>query len=129
MNMTTPPPTTTQLSLFDLDAGRTRRDAGMQRAAENAEGAEPGWADYALGLLRSLCERQPTVHVDDLSAICERQPASPNAWGAVWQRARRRGLIAKTGHERPTRLPGKHAHSMPIYRSLVYRQAAQRRRA
>jgi hypothetical protein len=48
----------------------------------------------------------------------------PNAYGAVWQRAIRSGLLAKTGRTRPSRQPGKNAHEYPVYRSLVCKVAA-----
>ncbi|HXI15184.1 MAG TPA: hypothetical protein VNM48_02350 [Chloroflexota bacterium] len=92
---------------------------GMDRASA---ASDPVWREYAYGKLLEVAARQKSVHVDDLHAVIEWHPASPNAWGGVWQRAIRRGVLAKTGLYRPTRLPGKHAHDYPCYRSLVYGQ-------
>ena len=108
------------LPLFDAAEGRARRDAGMACAAR-AQGTQ--WGEYAYGLLEQLCRERPEVHTDDLAAVLEWHPASPNAMGAVWGRAIRNGLIERTGALRTSRQPEKHAHSYPIYSSLVYRPA------
>ena len=84
--------------------------------------SDPVWREYAYLTLLEVAAQRKTVHVDDLHAVIAWHPASPNAWGGVWQRAIRRGVLAKTGLYRPTRLPGKHAHDYPCYRSLVYGQ-------
>lgn len=108
-------------SLFDLMAGRARRDAGVDAAAA-AQGTQ--WGVYAAGLLEGLARALPEVHTDDLARVIEWHPAHFNAYGAVWQRALRSGLLAKTGRTRPSKQPGKHAHEYPVYRSLVFGKEA-----
>lgn len=109
---------------FD-DAARlsetARRDAGIAQA----EGANPAlWRAYAYAKLRALAEQRATVHVDDLYAVLEWHPTSPNAMGGLWLQAIREGLIERTGEYRATRLPGKHSHVYPVYRSLVWQGRA-----
>jgi hypothetical protein len=107
----------TQPTLFDFAAGLAGKWEGMGRAAA---GAGPVWREFAYLALRGLALTRREVHVDDLYAACAWHPPRPNAWGAVWQRALREGLLEKTGRTRPTRLPEKHAHEYPLYRSLIY---------
>ena len=102
-----------------LEKERQLKLAGMDRASQ---GSDPVWREYAYVTLLEVAAQQKTVHVDDLHAVIEWHPANPNAWGAVWQKAIRRGVLAKTGLYRPTRLPGKHAHEYPCYTSLIYGQ-------
>jgi hypothetical protein len=114
-------PTMVQTSLFDLMSGRERREVGMDLAAA-AQGT--AWSSYCYGLLEGLAAELPEVHTDDLARVIEWHPAHFNAYGAVWQRAIRSGLLAKTGRTRPSRQPGKNAHEYPVYRSLVCKVAA-----
>lgn len=100
-----------------LSRERAARDEGMARASA---AVGPVWREHAFLALRDLAREKPTVFVDDLYARVEWQPRSPNAWGSVWQRAIREGLIRKTGRTAPSKLRGKHAHHYPVYESLVY---------
>ena len=109
------------LASFGAAEGRANRDAGMQRAAE-AQGTQ--WGQYAYDLLEGLALAQPEVHTDDLAAVIEWHPAHFNAYGAVWQRALRAGLLEKTGRTRPSKDPNKNAHEYPVYKSRVYREDA-----
>ncbi len=112
-----------QLSLFDAAAGRAARDAGMSQALHASGVIGLTWAEYAYRQLETVARRQATVHTDDVAPLMAVWPAAhPNAWGAVWLRAARAGLIAKSGQYRPTTQPGKHYHASPVWRSLVYRQ-------
>jgi hypothetical protein len=95
---------------------------GMDRAAEAEERRSPGFQTAAVALIRSIAEQQPTVHVDDVLAASTLEPRHHNAWGAVWSRAIKEGVIAKTGqHRRCKSDTKKHAHDYPVYRSLVFR--------
>lgn len=84
--------------------------------------ADPHWRDYIDAKLEGLARERKTIHVDDLYAVIDRYPDSPNSWGSIWQRAIKRGVLAKTGLSRPTKLPGKHSHEYPVYRSLFYQR-------
>lgn len=114
--------TPVQLTLSDAVSGALeaqRRDEGIARA----EGASDAvWRQYAYGKLRDLARTQRTIHVDDLYAVLEWHPASPNAMGGLWLRAIREGLIERSGEYRPTKLKGKHAHTYPVYASLVWQR-------
>jgi hypothetical protein len=97
------------------------RDRGMSLAAE-AQGME--WSDLAYDTILRIAASQPTVHVDDVLAQFSVTPDHPNAWGAVWMRAIRAGVIEHSGTVRPSSDPKKHRHQYPVYRSRAYRGEA-----
>jgi hypothetical protein len=109
------------IDLFSWSKGAALRDAGMAIASAAQERAAPGWADRAYAAIVAVALAQDTVHVDDVRLIFKEAPSHPNAWGAVWTRAIKDGVIAATGTIRRTTDPRKHRHSYPIYRSLIFR--------
>ena len=114
--------TTTQLPLFDLDAGRAARDAGMASAARHADRDPAVWsAEGAYAALVQLASKQPYIHTDDLAREYPPTCPRPNALGHVWMRAIKAGVIQRTAGSRPSKQPGKHAHEYRIYESGLYR--------
>lgn len=101
----------------DLEA-RQLRERGMALAANAQDRAEPSWSDTAFDAIVTVARRQTNLHVDDIIKRVS-QPAHHNAWGAVWMRAIKRGVIAATDQRRPSSDPKKHAHKYPVYRSLI----------
>jgi hypothetical protein len=79
----------------------------------------PRFADEALEAIKRVARRQIHVLVDDVLAECKARPNHPNAFGAVWMRAIREGIIQRTNQVRPSKDPAKHAHNYPIYFSLI----------
>ncbi len=116
----------TTTDLFGWADGAARRDRGMAIASEAQEHDVPGWAARAYAAIVVVACHQPTVHVDDVLRIFREQPAHFNAWGAVWQRAIRDGVISRTGMIRECRDPKKHRHLSPLYRSEIFDRAAMR---
>lgn len=86
-------------------AGREARDEGIQRAADGAETRIPGWGDRALDILacfasRSEARTQPFTSEDVRKYAANLGLPSPpelRAWGSVFQRAVRRGMIRRAG--------------------------------
>lgn len=107
--------------LFEFAAreAERRRDRGMALAAEAQERARHGWGQIAYEALIALARRQELIHVDDIVPLVA-PPEHPNAWGAVWLRALRAGVIEHTGQMRVSRQPQKHLHRYPLYRSRIY---------
>lgn len=98
-----------------------RRDAGMDAALVAEENHAPGFAAVAYGTIVSIARRQATVHVDDVLAACEVRPKHHNAWGSVWARAIREGVIRRSGEVRLCRTDKrKNAHAYPVYRSRLF---------
>jgi hypothetical protein len=109
-----------------ISDARARRDAGIEAAAEAEDRRQPAFAVAAYAAILSVATRQQTVHVDDVLAACSVRPASPNAWGSVWQRAIRDGVIIKTGRTRPCITDRrKNAHDYPVYASSLFGRAAK----
>lgn len=78
-----------------------KRDDGMARAIEHAESDQPGWAGIALDFLRGYAR----MHVDFLAedvvaaaAMLVPDPPDGRAWGYVFRRAAREGVIQKAGY-------------------------------
>ena len=90
---------------FDFAAARAARDDGIRRAAEHAEAVTPKWGDRAFEILRCFCHRPGGSGEDftseDVRAYAKNlglpDPPHLRAWGGVFQRAARAGLIVKTG--------------------------------
>lgn len=101
------------------------RDKGMGLAADAEDRAQPDFAERAYAAICAVALRQSTVHVDDVLKVCFVKPHHANAWGAVWVRAIKTGVIERTGTVRPCMTDiKKHKHQYPIYRSTIYGRAA-----
>jgi hypothetical protein len=109
--------------LFTWADGAALRDAGMATAAEAQERHDAGWADRAYAAIVSVAAAQSTVHVDDVRRVFHEVPRHPNAWGSVWHRAIRDGVIRRTGEMREARDPRKHRHRYPVYVSQLTQAA------
>lgn len=116
------PDTTTSVptpSLFDEDgrvsslaAGRADRDAGMALAESNAA---PEWRDRALAYLDELAAAGRPFTADDLvERVGLPETGSPNAVGALFGGAARRGLILRAGDTQATRR-ARHAGRVSVW--------------
>lgn len=112
-----PPPWT-------LDKARAERDAGMAQAFDHAERDEPDWGDIAYSFLVTFAHRHREFISEDVSDATKEtefpQPPTDRAWGAVYLRASKRGIIEKVGIGRSRR---RHASICPLWRSRIYRGA------
>jgi hypothetical protein len=106
--------------LFSWADGAALRDAGMMTAAEAQEHEQPGWAERAYQAIIAVARQRASVHVDDVLRVFPEQPAHPNAWGSVWQKAIREGVITRSGTVRETQDRRKHRHQYPVYLSAVF---------
>lgn len=105
---------------IDLFAwAKDRRDVGMTRAAQ-AQGIP--WSALAYGAIERVARRQAHVHIDDVLREGVPQPHHFNAWGAVWMRAIRDGVIQRSNQTKPCTVdPLKNAHRYPVYFSRIYK--------
>ncbi len=109
--------------LFSFRDAQTLRDQGLAQAAANA----PIFSALALQAIEAIARRQPQVHIDDVLSAGVTAPAHPNAWGAVWLKAIRKGFIMRTAATRPCKTDRKkHAHAYPVYASLIFKPEAGR---
>lgn len=90
---------------MSIEEARAARDAGIQQAAEHAEEASPNWGDRAFEVLRMFAAAKrasgSSFTSEDVrnSILGAHLPQPPHlrAWGSVFQRAARAGLIVKAG--------------------------------
>jgi hypothetical protein len=120
-----------QLAIFDdrgqptLQAARAARDHGMKMAIDHAEREVNGWGDLAYQFLENFCVSHETFISEDVSDASRKwgmvQPPTDRAWGSVYRKAARLGIIEKNGAGKSRR---RHASICPRWRSLVYRGVA-----
>jgi hypothetical protein len=101
---------------------QARRDAGMAQAEANAR---PDFSAAAFAAIERVARQQVHVHIDAVLAAMAvtgaPAPHHPNAWGPVWLRAIRSGIIQRTTETRPCQSdPKKNAHRYPVYFSLIF---------
>lgn len=104
-----------------FDWAKHRRDAGMTEAAFAEVFTNPDFGEAAYAAICHVARRQCELHVDDILRFCKAKPSHPNAWGAVWMRAIKDGVIVRTGTVRPCLSdPRKNKHQYPVYRSGLF---------
>lgn len=91
-----------QLSI-NFEAARRARDAGIARVAESSEELTPGWQDRALDLLRRYAHAQVTPFLGEEFRLWAHahgleEPHDGRAFGPVFQRAVRLGVIERAGY-------------------------------
>lgn len=112
-----------QLSFDDYTARQAMnaRDIGIIEAEFAETLVNPDFAEVAYAAICHVARRQVEIHVDDILRFCKVKPSHYNAWGSVWMRAIKDGVIMKTGMVRPCMSdPLKHRHSSPVYRSGLF---------
>jgi hypothetical protein len=113
--------TSQQLTLDDYAQAVFARDAGMALAELAETMVQPDFSAEAYAAICHVARRQSEVHVDDILRFCKVKPSHSNAWGAVWLRAIKDGVILRTGTVKPCLSdPLKHKHNYPVYRSGVF---------
>lgn len=104
--------------LFAYAEAKRRRDEGMSLAS-TAQGQQ--WSDLAYAAIEAIARRQFYVHIDDVLRANVPQPERPNAWGSVWMRAIRNGIIQRSIETRPCTVDRKkNAHRYSVYFSRIY---------
>ena len=77
---------------------------GIARSAARAENATPGWSEEAVVFLTEFARTKPDGFIAPIARRwCEEHglsaPPSPYAWGGVFLKASRRGIIVRDGYE------------------------------
>lgn len=103
-------------------------DAGMNRAAEHADAANPKWTDRAFQMVLDFAKTRHEFMGEEVRQWAHRQglplPPDGRAWGFVIVRAIRAEVIECAGY-RNTRIPPAHATPRAIWRSNIYREQAE----
>lgn len=96
------------------------RDRGTSLAALAQDGKSPCWSERAYEALIRVARRQEKLFADDLRAELREPPVHHNAFGSVWMRAIRDGVIVRTAETTHSREAIRHKHRYPIYSSKIY---------
>lgn len=105
---------------LSLDLARQRGLRGMERAAERAERASPGWVESALAKLLEQVQAIPhgqEFTIEGVRLVIEPmlpEPTDKRAWGHVTQAALRKLYILKTGNVAPA--ASSNGSPKPLYR-------------
>lgn len=78
------------------------------------------WKELAYAAVRRVAESQSEFTPDDVWATGLHKPTEARALGGVMMRARRAGLIKKTGRVQPTTQPESHRTDVTVWSSLIY---------
>lgn len=109
-----------QLTL-DSEVARVEAEQGMKRALEHAERIVVKWGDLAYIYLEQFCRGHLVFISEDVSDASKQygliQPPTDRAWGAVYQRAIKAGMIVQDGCGRSRR---RHHSICPRWRSKIY---------
>ena len=108
-----------QLTL-DHALARAAAEIGMRMALEHAERDVQNWGDLAYLFLEQFCRSHATFISEDVSDASKSwglvQPHTDRAWGSVYRRAIKSGLIVQDGTGRSRR---RHWSICPKWRSLI----------
>lgn len=83
---------TTGLPLFDAADAERRRQAGIARVTSH----HSAWVEKAVTVLRRIAAARAEFTSDDLRAVIQEQPPSPNAVGAAFAAAEAQGICEGT---------------------------------
>lgn len=106
---------------LDFTEASAARDAGMAQAIDHAERIEPTWGEQAYDFLQDFARKHAHFISEDVSDATRLDPAFPQpptdrAWGSVYRRAARDGLIFVDGMGRSRR---RHCSVCPRWRSVL----------
>lgn len=109
---------------IDFEA-RAQRDAGIRKAVDHAEDVTPGWSDRAFEMLRCFADDHRlngggSFTSEDLRTYASNLglPSPPHlrAWGGVFQRGAKAGVIVKAGFT-TARAPHVHKSILATWRA------------
>jgi hypothetical protein len=92
--------------------GKELQEEGMQRAIDTTEKLIPEWSDFAYQYLQQYCREHPGQEIlgEDVRAASigiVPEPKSNRAWGAIFSRGARSGLLDHVGYK-PVKNPRGH---------------------
>lgn len=110
--------------LFGWDQARQARDIGMQQAAQHAEDDAPGWADAAYEMLKRYARHNPQFISENVTSWASDRgfvTPQPKAWGQIFRRAAKDGIIVRIGSGTSMR---RHMSPTPLWSSAIYKDCA-----
>lgn len=111
---------------LDFATARRRRDSGIARAADHANAETSGWTDIAFDFLEACAKvRAAPFLAEDVIEMAKAAHLAPppdgRAWGGVFRRAAKRGVIAKVGF---AAAKTSNCSAKVLWRSAICQQAA-----
>lgn len=100
-----------QLEMFDVDASRAKRDDGMARVVEH----EQEFSDQFAAFIDKLPQGW-TGTCEDIRRDWKGIQPHPNAWGACWNAAKRRGLLIELPDQIHMTASRSHARKTHLHR-------------
>lgn len=100
------------------------RDTGVRQAAEHAEQDVAGWGDAAYDMLKRYARHNSRFISENCTAWAAEQgfvTLVPKAWGQVFRRAAKDGLIVRIGSGTSLR---RHCSPTPLWSSAIYKDCA-----
>lgn len=88
----------------NLTQAMAERDRGMAVSLEHAEAVHRNWGDEAYDLLAYWCSGDSGIQFTSYSFLrfadtqSLRAPPTPKAWGSIFVKAAKNGLIRKVGY-------------------------------
>lgn len=106
---------------FTLDQALARQKDGMERALSHAEQECSTWPELAFRFLEMYCRKNLSFISEDVSSASKDyglvQPPTDRAWGPIYKRAQKAGMIVMDGTGRSKR---RHASLCPKWRSKIF---------
>lgn len=110
-----------QQQAINFDAPRAAAIAGMTLAADHAEAVSPEWKERAYRALRQYAmTRQRFTAYDFRHAGLIVSPTTDKAFGPIFLKAARAGLIQRVGYDPH---PERHGSPTPVWASQIYGMA------
>lgn len=111
----------------NLDDAIAARDAAMNQVAANNEEHNAGWQRLALAFMRQFCRTHASFFPWEVGEAFDRmgyvQPTDPRAWGQVYRKAAKEGLIKRSTET--AQHPYRHATMTLGWNSLIYKGGLQ----
>jgi hypothetical protein len=94
----------------------------MGRVEDAEARRNPGWSQMALDEIRYTARELEYFTSDDVRAFIAAEPESPQAWGPVYRKAMKLGLmeVAPERGKVKSTLKTQHSHRIDWYRSLIF---------
>lgn len=103
--------------------GKERKQKGIEKALANANKTYDNWAEIAFNFLMDFASKKTFFMAEDVRNEAEKTkkvpvPPSKRAWGGIFQRAAREGIILKNGFKQVTN-PKAHQANAAVWQSLL----------
>jgi len=110
---------------IDFSAAQNARDSAIKIAIDHADRVVPNWSEQAFHFLAAYLPKVETLTSEDVRDACINivpAPPSLRAWGGVFMRAAKAGLITRHGYA-TARDPKVHCNVVTLWKSNKFNGA------